>query len=73
MSVSNGQRDRTLKFFPSSESNSTSKASKTSILRKKPQVAKLALELKIAKQKCEEEISQATACPGGATCRAARP
>ena len=73
MSVSNGQRDRTLKFFPSSESNSTSKASKTSILRKKPQAAKLALELKIAKQKCDEEIGQTTACPGGAMCRAARP
>ena len=73
MSVSNGQRDRTLKFFPSSESNSTSKASKTSILRKKPQAAKLALELKIAEQKCDKEIGQTTACPGGATCRAARP
>ena len=36
MSVSNGQRDQTLKLFPSSESTlSTSEASKNSILRKK--------------------------------------
>ena len=34
-----------------------SKASKTSILRKKLQAEKLALKLKIAAQKCEEEIS----------------
>ena len=33
-----------------------SKASKTSILRKKPQAEKLALELKIAEQKCEEKL-----------------
>ena len=37
-------------------STSTSKGSKSSILRKKLQAEKLALELKIAKQKCEEEI-----------------
>ena len=45
-----------MKLFPSSESTSTSKASKSSILRKKLQAEKLALELKIAKQKCKEEI-----------------
>ena len=45
-----------MKLFPASESTSTSKASKSSILRKNLQVEKLALELKIAKQKCEEEI-----------------
>ena len=51
MSVSNGQRDRTLKFFPSSEFDSTSKASKSSILRKKPQAEKLALQLKVTRSK----------------------
>ena len=56
MSVSNGKRDQTLKLFPSSESTRTSKASKSSFLRKKLQAEKLALELKIAEQKCEEEI-----------------
>ena len=56
MSVSNGKRDQTMKLFPSSESTSTSKASKSSILRKKLQAGKLALELKIAKEKCEQEI-----------------
>ena len=45
-----------MKLFPASESTSSSKASKSSILRKNVQVEKLALELKIAKQKCEEEI-----------------
>ena len=45
-----------MKLFPSSESTSASKASKSSILRKNLQVEKLALELKTAKQKCEEEI-----------------
>ena len=57
MSVSNWKRDQTLKLFPSSESTSMSKASKSSILRKKLQAEKLALKLKIAAQKCEEEIS----------------
>ena len=57
MSVSNEQRDQTLKLFPSSESNSPSKANKSSILRKKLQAEKPALEIKIAEQKCEEEIS----------------
>ena len=51
MIVSNGQRDQTIKLFPSSESNSTSKPSKSSILRKKLQAEKLALELKIAEKK----------------------
>ena len=55
MSVSKGKRDQTLKLFPSSESTSTSKASKLSS-RKKLQAEKLNLELKIAEQKCEEEI-----------------
>ena len=59
--------------IPISESDSTSKSSNSSILRKTLQAGKLALELKIAQQKCEEEISQATACRGRATCRAARP
>ena len=45
-----------MKLFPSSESSSTSKARKSSILRKKLPAEKLALELKIARQKCEEEI-----------------
>ena len=45
-----------MKLFPSSESTSTSKASKSSILRKKLRPEKLAIELKIAKRKCEEEI-----------------
>ena len=45
-----------MKLFPASESTSSSKASKTSILRKNVRVEKLALELKIARQKCEEEI-----------------
>ena len=53
MSVSNGKRDQTLKLFPSSEYTRTSKASKSSFLRKKRQAEKLALELKIAEQKCE--------------------
>lgn len=57
MSVSNWKRDQTLKIFPCSESTSMSKASKTSILRKKLQAEKLALKLKIATQKCEEKIS----------------
>ena len=49
MSVSNGQRDQTMKLFPSIESTSTSKPSKGSILRKKKlEAEKLALELKIA-------------------------
>ena len=56
MSVSNGKRDQTMKLFPSCESTSTSKVSKSSILRKKLQAGKLALELKIAEEKCEEEI-----------------
>ena len=56
MSVSNAKRDQTLKLFPSGESTSTFKASKSSTLRKKLQAEKLALELKIAEQKCEEEI-----------------
>ena len=56
MSVSNGKTDQTLKLFPSSKSTSMSKASKSSILRKKLLAEKLALELKIAEQKCEEEI-----------------
>ena len=56
MSVSNGKRDQTLKLFPSSESTRTSKASKSSFLRKKLQAEKLAPELKIAEQECEEEI-----------------
>ena len=43
-----------MKLFPASESTSSSKASKSSILRKNLQVEKLALELKIAKQKCSE-------------------
>ena len=55
MSVSNGKRGQTLKLFPSSESTRTSKASKSSFLRKKHQAEKLALELQIAEQKCEEE------------------
>ena len=38
------------------ESASSSKSSKSSILRKKLQDEKLALELKIAELKCEEEI-----------------
>ena len=46
-----------MKLFPPSESTSSSKTSKSSILRKNLQVEKLALELKIAKQKCEEEIT----------------
>ena len=57
MSVLNWKRDQMLKLFPSSESTSMSKASKSSILRKKLQAEKLALKLKIAVQKCEEQIS----------------
>ena len=56
MSVSNGRRDQTPKLFTSNESTTTSKSSKSSILRKKLQAEKLALELEIAEQKCEEEI-----------------
>ena len=55
-SVSNGKRDQTMKLFPSSESTNTSEASKSSILRRKLQADKLALQLKIAQQMCEEEI-----------------
>ena len=43
-------------LFTSKGSTSSSKSSKSSILRKKLQAEKLALELKIAEQKCEEEI-----------------
>ena len=49
MSVSNGQRDQTIKLFPSIDSTSRSKASKGSILRKKKlEAEKLAPESKIA-------------------------
>ena len=43
-------------MFTSKGSTSSSKSSKSSILRKKLQAEKLALELKIAEKKCEEEI-----------------
>ena len=52
----NGRRDRTLPPFTSNESTTSSKSSKSSILRKKLQAEKLALELKIAERECEDEI-----------------
>ena len=52
----NGRRDRTLPLFTSNESTTSSKSSKSSILRKKLQAEKLAFELKIAERECEDEI-----------------
>ena len=56
MSGNSELREQTPVLFTSEESTSSSKSSKSSILRKKLQAEKLALELKIAEKKCEEEI-----------------
>ena len=48
-----GQGDKTPKLFFSDDSTVSSKSS---ILKKKLQAEKLALELKIAEQQCEDEI-----------------
>ena len=55
MSGKSKPREQTPVLFTSKGSTSSSKSSKSSILRKKLQAEKLALELKIAEQKCEEE------------------
>ena len=56
MSGKSEPREQTPVLFTSKGSTSSSKSSKSSILRKKLQAEKLALELKIAEQKCQEEI-----------------
>ena len=56
MSGKSEPREKTPVFFTSKGCTSSSKSSESSILRKKLQAEKLALELKIAEQKCEEEI-----------------
>ena len=56
MSGKSEPREQRPVLFTSKGSTSSSKSSKSSILRKKLQAEKLALELKIAEQKCEEEI-----------------
>ena len=49
-------REQTPVLFTSKGSTSSSKSSKSSILRKKLEAEKLSLELKIAEQNCQEEI-----------------
>ena len=56
MSGKSESRQETPVLFTSKGSTSSSKSSKSSILRKKLHAEKLALELKIAEQKCQEEI-----------------
>ena len=54
--VSAEKGDQTLQLFTAGQSTTSSKSSKNSILKKKLQAEKLALELKIAEEKCKEEI-----------------
>ena len=56
MSGKSEPREQRPVLFTSKGSTSSSKSSKSSILRKKLQAEKVALERKIAEQKCEEEI-----------------
>ena len=56
MSGKSEPREQTPVLFTSKGSTNSSKSSKISFLRKKLQAEKLALELKIAEQKCDEEI-----------------
>lgn len=50
-------REQTPVLSMSKESTSSSRSSKSIILRKQLQAEKLALQLKIAKEKCEEEFN----------------
>ena len=56
MSGKSEPREQTPVLFTSEGSTSSSKSSKSSILRKKLEAEMQALELKIAEQKCQEEI-----------------
>ena len=56
MSGKSEPREQTPVLFTSKGSTSSSKSSKSSILRKKLEAEKLSLELKIAEQNCQEEI-----------------